>query len=276
MTASRDHALWYARAMHWPVLPLHSIRDGCCTCGKDCSSPGKHPLISHGLTEATMDPEIIASWWARWPGANIGIATGSGLVVLDVDPAHGGESSLEDLEDQYGRMPHTVMSLTGGGGQHHLFGHPGGVEVRSTAGRLGAGLDVRGDGGYIVAPPSRHVSGHSYEWEASCEPGTAGPGLAKIPPWLLALMSTERGWRARTLDEWSALVSEPAPEGGRNQRLTQLAGLLLRERRPILPASAAKELILAWNATHCIPPLPDKEVMTIINHIAAKEHRRRK
>ena len=148
----------------WAVLPIHSTNGRGCSCGQgDCPSPGKHPRTMHGVNEATIDEATIREWWSRWPGSNIGIATGavSGIVVLDIDPRHGGEDSLARLHD--GEPPgQTLQTRTGGGGLHFYFLHPGDT-VRNRAGLM-PGIDLRGDGGFVVAPPSVHVSGGQYQW----------------------------------------------------------------------------------------------------------------
>jgi hypothetical protein len=126
----------------------------------------------------------IQRWWRRWPDANVGIVTGavSGLVVLDVDPRKGGGDLLAALEDVHGALPRTVESLTGGGGQHFYFRHPGAsVPSRSIA----SGLDIKGDGGLVVSPPSGHVSGRVYVWESGCAPSDVP--LADLPGWLQAM-----------------------------------------------------------------------------------------
>src|SRR5262245_28545135 len=94
-----DAALAYAHR-GWSVLPVHTVTNGQCTCGNvTCASPGKHPRTAHGVKDATSDEATIRQWWSQWPKANIGIATGaiSGLVVLDIDPRHGGDESLQQL-----------------------------------------------------------------------------------------------------------------------------------------------------------------------------------
>lgn len=138
-----DAALAYA-ARGWRVFPLHTIRDGACTCGREtCRTPAKHPRTKHGLKEATTDESQIRSWWTRWPDANLGIATGDGLVVLDVDPRHGGDQSVR-------KLPHypfeTPIVRTGSGGQHFYF-RTDGVVRNATSFRGLAGVEVRGDGG---------------------------------------------------------------------------------------------------------------------------------
>lgn len=158
-------ALDYARR-GWAVLPLHSAGPGGCSCRRrKCASAGKHPRTRRGVKNATTDEETIRLWWYRWPNANVGIATGkkSGLVVLDVDPRHGGDESLRELFSGRGTIPKTPTVKTGGGGLHLYFEHPG----ERVKGRVGVmpGLDVRADGNYVVAPPSLHVCGEVYSWD---------------------------------------------------------------------------------------------------------------
>jgi len=178
-------ALGYA-ARGWPVFPVHSVNaDGTCTCSDlNCGSPGKHPHTAHGFNDATTDLKKIKRWWQRWPEANVGIATGeeSGVVVLDIDPDHGGVESLARLEAEHGALPDGPRVKSGGGGTHYYFGHPG-ERLRNSAGKVGPGLDIRGDGGYIIAPPSRHVSGGHYEWQMPLD----GQLLPEMPQWMLAL-----------------------------------------------------------------------------------------
>jgi len=145
-----ETAAEYARR-GWAVIPLHTPQQGKCSCGNAaCGSPGKHPRTMNGLKDASADPEQAARWWSMWPEANIGIVCGavSGLVVIDVDGPDG-EETLEALEADIGPLPETVEALTGKG-RHLYFNHPG-VEIRPSAGVLGSALDVRGDGGYVVA-----------------------------------------------------------------------------------------------------------------------------
>ena len=129
-----------------------------------CEPGGKAPLTYNGFWDATTDSRRIGIWWGRWPGANIGVPTGerSGLLVLDVDPRDGGPESLAGLERTAGPLPKTARARTGGGGMHVFFRYPAGEGVRNSTGRLGPGLDVRGEGGYVVVPPSRTLG--AYEW----------------------------------------------------------------------------------------------------------------
>jgi len=115
---------------------------------------------------ATTDPETIKKWWTQWPDANIAIATGrkSGIFVIDVDADRGGEETLRSLEAQNEKLPPTATVITGGGGRHLYFDCPEHQTVRNSQDKLGPGIDVRGDNGYVVAPPSRHSSGKVYQW----------------------------------------------------------------------------------------------------------------
>jgi GTPase SAR1 family protein len=183
-------ALAYA-GIGWQVIPLHWPKIGLggtsCSCGKaECGSVGKHPLTPNGLKNASTDGVVIREWWRRYPAANVGIVTGaaSGIVVLDVDPRHGGTVAISDLIDAYGELEETVQAETGSGGTHFFFAHPGGT-LSNSAGKVGEGLDVRGDGGYVVAAPSLHVSGNRYSWLKAPTFFTTTP----IPPWLMALMA---------------------------------------------------------------------------------------
>jgi Bifunctional DNA primase/polymerase, N-terminal len=172
-------ALRYAAA-GWPVLPLHTPdHSGRCSCGRArCPKPGKHPRTRHGLHRASADPAQIRAWWRAWPDANVGIATGR-LVVVDVDSdrAHGALATLERLHEP---LPPTLTAASGRGA--HLYFRAGEHRIANSAGRLGAGVDVRGRGGYIVAPPSLHADGHRYRWSARHPP-------APLPSWLGELLT---------------------------------------------------------------------------------------
>lgn len=170
-TVNHRAALAYAQRLGWPVFPVYWIAEGgTCSCGRpECGSPGKHPLTAQGFKEATRDEAQIIAWWSRWPQANIGIPTGtaSGFDALDVDPRHGGDGSLAELEATHGKLPETVVQLTGGGGQHFLFRHRDGIGNKTG---FRPGLDVRGEGGYILVSPSNHLSGRRYAWKESSRP----------------------------------------------------------------------------------------------------------
>lgn len=160
-------ALQYA-SQGWHVFPLHSITDeGTCTCGKSgCSDAGKHPRVLRGLKEASRDPELITKWFGDdIERSNIGIVTGeiSGITVIDIDIGEGklgAESWAEAIKDH--GEPNTLMAQTGSGGMHVIFKYNSALKTASNV--LGKGVDCRNDGGYIVAPPSKHRSGGTYSW----------------------------------------------------------------------------------------------------------------
>jgi Bifunctional DNA primase/polymerase, N-terminal len=185
----------------WHVFPLHTPDERGCSCRHDCPSPGKHPRTIHGLHDATTDPHQIELWWRMWPTANIGIATGaaSGLVVIDIDPRNGGDESMLALETIIGPLSGTVTANTGGGGTHLYYAHPANPRwpTPSRGAAFGAelpGIDVKADGGYVVAPPSSHTSGRNYTW--------VGPWAHQLTGWPLSLM-----WR-------HAPPPRPAPRRG--------------------------------------------------------------
>lgn len=234
-------------ALGWSTLPLRP-RD-------------KRPLIPWAhLQNKRPSEDDIAEWFRRWPDANIGIVTGevSNLIVLDVDPKHGGDVALERLERRYRPLPITVEAITGGGGRHLYFTHPG-LLTRNRAG-LAQGIDLRGDGGYIVAPPSIHPSGGSYEWVPGHRPDEIA--LAPFPRWLIAPIHGAR--IGRSVSDWRLLVREGVAEGQRNSTIASLTGHLLWHN---VDPCVALELMLAWNRMRCRPPLDDAEVADVVASI---------
>jgi hypothetical protein len=183
--ASRlEAALGYA-ARGWRVLPIHSVRNGQCTCATgDCPGPGKHPRTEHGVKDATLEQNQISAWWANWPDANVAIATGpeSGIFVIDVDAANDGFESLNRYEEDDDGCPlgGTLTAVTGGGGQHIFFEHPrDGLPLKSRTGWL-PGIDVHADGGYVVVAPSVHKSGQHYAWFDATTPVATAPWSAGL------------------------------------------------------------------------------------------------
>jgi len=232
-------ALAYAR--HGiPVLPVHTPDpSGGCSCdrGVRCDRPGKHPRLRHGLTEATTDPRLIDVWWSRWPEANVGLRTGIAMDVADIDSAEGWHGLTHLLG---GELPPGPRVRTGGGGWHLWF-RPMGFGNR--VGLL-PGLDWRGVGGYVVAPPSRHVGG-DYRWvRRPGEPLPVGPAALRdliegpsLPPparrtttgWATAqrvIAHPDRYGRAALTAESERVAS--APVGTRNDTLNRAAFALGR------------------------------------------------
>ena len=251
-------ALSYA-ARGWAVFPLHYPTPNgqtACSCGSpSCESVGKHPRTRSGLMDATTNEDTIRGWWRTAPNANVGLRTGSGLVVIDIDPAAGGDGTWDALLVSIGGralMPDTCEVLTGGGGRHYYLSSS--TPVPCSVGRIGLGVDVRGEGGYVVAPPSAHRSGKRYLWEASGDPAD-GVCLAPLPPWLDRLCAAPKAvLRA------PEAMPDAFPEGQRNSGLHRLASSL---RAKGLSAEAILAALDVENAARCVPPLARDEVVKI-------------
>lgn len=242
-------ALGYLK-QHWSVIPILS-RD-------------KRPAIRWmEFQHRRASRKEVKDWYKRWPENNVGVVTGviSGLVVLDIDPEHGGDTSLKRLVHEHGPLPNTLEAVSGGGGRHVYFSHPGGV-VRNKVG-LAPGIDLRGDGGCIVAPPSTHASGKTYLWLAGHDPQHAH--LTPMPDWLLFEATGSRKNPGHTLDYWRNLVNAGIPEGERNTTIASLTGHLLWHG---VDTEVTQELLLCWNRVRCRPPLPDQEVVRTVCSIA--------
>jgi len=229
------HSMLYARR-GWPVFPLFGVRDGACECARSqCDEPskfGKHPRTLHGFQDASTDEEAIRRWWTMWPSSNVGIATGDGLVVIDVDPRSGGEETLEALSAGH-VFPRTPTVYTGGGGLHLYFS--GQVEHGGT-GILGPGLDVKAVGGYVVAPPSLHGSGERYAWLVLDDDAPPLPRWLRPPSRVVpkqAGSSPLSDGRMSSAYVEAALAQEvaavrTAPIGSRNDQLNRSAYALFR------------------------------------------------
>ncbi|MCH8205635.1 MAG: bifunctional DNA primase/polymerase [Chloroflexi bacterium] len=218
-----NHALALARR-GWSVLPLTWPDGDLCSCGDpDCPSPAKHPLTPRGFKQASRDPKVIDTWWDRWPDANIGVRTGaeSGFVVLDIDGPEG-EETLHALEQEHGKLPNTPEVITGRG-RHLYLSHPGG---RVVSRRVAAGLDVKGDDGYVVAPGSVHAKGKEYVFEVSSHPDDVD--LAPMPSWLRDMTGDQKEANSSPDGGWVAEVLDGLTEGHRNEDLTRIAGALRR------------------------------------------------
>jgi hypothetical protein len=227
---------------------------------------GKRPLVPWEVYRHRRSaPTEIADWFRRWPDANLAVVTGvvSGLVVLDLDPRHGAEAGLAELERAHGGLPETVEAITGGGGRHLYFDHPGEI-VRNRVG-IASGIDLRGDGGYVVAPPSLHASGEPYRWRRSPEVCR----LASMPGWLAGASARPAG-RGHSLEHWRRLLRDGVAEGARNDTIASLTGHLLWHG---VDPDVATELLLCWNEARCRPPLPPDEVVRTVESITRLHQR---
>jgi hypothetical protein len=253
-------ALEYAQR-GWLVIPVHTPTAQGCSCERaKCPNPGKHPRTAHGWKEGTRDPAEIRTWWRLWPDANIGIITGrgSGIVVLDVDGKHG-EESMADLARRGCRLPDTFTVHTGGGGQHLYFLLPEGVEVRNSQSKIAPGLDIRGEGGHVVAPPSLHRAGARYEVNESAIPPTP------CPEWLVRMAQAAPPTQSAPAP--GSIAGAPVGEGQRTNRLVSLAGTM--NKRGMSP-TAIEAALLQENTATCSPPLPEEKVRSIARDISVR------
>ncbi len=169
-----EAAEFYAAKLAWPIFPVWGIRPGgACECpkGLDCPNAGKHPvgyMAPNGLKSATGNLDVIRAWWKGRPTANIGLPTGrqSGVFVVDVDFKSGGFETLALLICKHGGewLEGSPRVRTGGGGAHFYFVYPKDRDLPSTTNRIGPGVDTRGEGGYVLLPPSVHTSSSLYDW----------------------------------------------------------------------------------------------------------------
>lgn len=263
-------AIAFVRA-GFSILPLHypvELENGfICSCGnRDCRWPAKHPvsrLVPDGFKNASCQEDVVAGWFRGHKPCNIGIITGqkSGLVVLDIHPRHGGNETLAKIEKEYGPIPSTCRFSTGGDGTHILFQHPG---RHVPTGKLGPGVDVQGDGGYVVAPPSRHIDGAHYSLSGSISK------LAPLPEWIYTGPEPPRGQRVDTVWQHFTGCKRKAE---RNDAVTRLSSLLLRQG---VEMQLCLELLLAYNAVHCKPPLIPEQVATIVSSLTRELAKRGK
>ena len=199
---------------------------------------------------------MLVGWFDNDPTANIAIACGkrSGIVVLDIDAGKGGYESLERLQEQYGRLPETPIAKTGGGGEHVFFKHPG-VEIRNSTSKLAPGIDVRGDGGYVVAAPSIHPNGTIYEWVIGLD-----TSLADMPEWMIGAL--------RQPDPVPVVTNGLIANGSRNDTLTRRAGAM---RRASFNEDEIYQALILYNRRNCLPPLSDGEVLQIAKSVQRYE-----
>ncbi len=198
-----------------------------------------------------------------WPDAGIGIATGeaSGFDCLDVDPRAGGDVALTELIEKHGALPKTSTVRTGGGGYHLLFAQSG-VQFKKSSWDIGEGLDVKTTGGYVVAPPSLHVSGKRYEWTDTTAP-------ADWPMWMLEELTKPKPKReGKGCEKLKAFVftveGPPITEGKRNKQLFRICSAL---RGDGMDQEQIEKAALEINAARCQPPMEEEEVLGIAESV---------
>jgi hypothetical protein len=254
-------ALYYAKN-GFLVFPLHTAKDGRCTCGEvDCRSPAKHPRTLHGLKQASKDLSFVKNLFSsfNYQSANIGICAGkeSNLVVVDVDCAKGGR--IEELYSFVSKeiLEKTLWSKTGGG-YHLYFRYPQNAEIRNSTSKLGNKIDIRGEGGYIVAPPSLHISGKRYEF-------LNNNSVKPFPQELIEKLNKTETQTENNFPNGNGLQTDLYLDGNRNNSLTSVAGKL---RRAGLTESEIEPALLKINLERCKPPLTEKEVLQIVRSIS--------
>jgi hypothetical protein len=230
-----------------------------------CRPRDKRPATARGFLDATTDARIIERWWQQEPRCNVAVATGaaSGIMVLDVDDLDA-EAELRKLETAHGALPPTVESITARG--RHLFFKWPGRDIRSSAGKIAPGVDVRGTNGYIVAPPSVHPSGRHYCWSVD-----SASAFAPAPDWLLDIIAAPKEAATPPI-AWADHVRDGAGKGCRNDSMARLVGHLLHRRVDPL---TTLEIALAVNDARYRPPLPRAEVVRVVDSIASAELKRR-
>jgi putative DNA primase/helicase len=266
-----DAALQYAQH-GWAVFPI---------------KPGakKPPLVKGGCNAASKDPAQVRAWFTEHPDANIGVATGagSGITVLDVDvkPWDGkrGDETLAALVAEHGELPTTPEQQTWSGGRQYVFAYAEGV--RNSAGKLGKDLDIRGDGGYIVVPPSTVSEGQragEYAWHVVLDPFTVPP--AEMPSWLLERVKSAGAATQATAETaehgsttsnanppgWTDALVHGVPWGSRDDTCWRLVCRYAAKR---LTKDEVLGFILAW-ARSCKPAYPESEAREKVERVFAK------
>lgn len=266
-----EHALKYW-TMGWSVIPIHTIKKGKCSCGSaNCNSPGKHPRPDGWTAYQKRRPTKaeVKAWWKKWPDANIAVITGkiSGIVVIDVD-------DTKQYKPMFDRAKTARTATTGSGGKHLFYQYPDNVELLGNRAGFIKGVDFRGDGGYVVLPPSNHKSGNDYKWSFTQQPG-------KLPKDLVKQLSNDPSERSKDatgkerywLDD---LLQNGPAEGERNSSVTKLAGYYAGKG---LPEDVCLSTIEQW-AENRMPgygrDFTYKELVTTVRSVYRTDTRRGK
>ena len=250
-------ALAYNQMLGWKIFPIHY--------------KSKAPLTKHGFKDATDDVGQIQAWWELYPDAGIGLPTGSvnDIVVVDIDPRNGGHISFERLTDEYGSLPDTVHCMTGSGGDHYYFKYDDRINVSKLNGY--DGIDIQGNGKYVILPPSTHPNGKQYEWEASSKPVITP--IADLPKYMFDLLHRKSFTMKYSKPSEDYLhILKGVSDGGRNDSMMSLIGYLLAKK---IDYRIAYELITLWNERND-PPLRKEIVTRAFNNMLQKEAAKRR
>ncbi len=261
-----EEAIRYAE-LGFSVIPVHSIVNGNCSCGSPkCKAPGKHPRYK--WSEQQITPYTVAELtelWTKVPNANVGIVTGevSGIIVLDID----GEKGLRSLESvglPFEDLPVSPTVNTGGGGKHIYYRYPEDENFQTKAGVLPK-VDIRGKGGFVVAPPSMHMSGTAYTWAEGRSVFEVDPVDADLS--LIFTDKPETDAVPKSGTHWYERLIAGVHEGNRNESATRLAGRYIQKG---LSEAETKFLLSAWNNTN-VPPLSSKELDQVVKSVSKKD-----
>lgn len=263
MHAEED--LNYFSELGLALFPVHgTTRLHRCTCRKvNCKSPGKHPIFKNWQEKATSDVDKLMSYFTKANEVNVAILTGhrSGVFVLDVDPRHNGDVSLSNLEERHSWENKGLEIQTGGGGVHLVFKLSEFDKIGCHT-NLWEGLDIKGNGGFVVTAPSRHISGGKYEISKD-ESGNPG-SLELSPPWLQEKIRKEKRQNKYNKANWPKFFTTPIIEGNRDTSLTKLVGHLVGKG---VNRSIISELLHSYNQSSVIPPVSKSQVDKIIHSI---------
>lgn len=262
----QNWAAWFA-IQRLEIFPVHFAVSGVCSCGKPgCLAKGKHPATPMGVRDATSDIKQVIKWWVDNPDWNIGLHCNK-YTVLDVDGEEGKEElrRLVKLHRDVPSFSNGPRATTGGGGYHFYFKSS---EVGNKV-KFAPGLDIRSEGGYVIAPPSLHASGKRYKWDIGLEVGL----VQEMPAWLLKLAKGEpnkfKSYSVPGSDKEKPRVdisSLPAIDDGcRNGELCKIAGRFFWEGNTM---PEVVELLDKVNRLKCLPPVSRNEIERIVSNVS--------
>jgi hypothetical protein len=252
------------------VFPVYEPTAKGCSCNQaeSCTNAGKHPRVLEWQKVATTDAAQIKTWWSKWQGANIGIATGKGsnVIVLDVDANKGGDVSLSELFEN-SEIPETLTAKTGNG-FHFFFQTVADVDIKNSVVKIGEGLDIRGENGFVVAAPSLHRNGNRYSWMSKSKP-------CVLPDFLKEkLIEIEIQKTARVIDfkqasqtsesEFSNANGLVIPESVRNETLFRKAAALRGKGKNEFEIL---ERLREVNQNQCMPQVEESELQKIAHSV---------
>lgn len=258
-TNNYNAAMAYASMLNWSIFPI--------------AYKSKVPITTNGFKDATNDIEQIKRWWTDHPNSGIGLPTGkiNNIVVIDIDPRSRGDMSFDRLIDDNEQLPHTVHCLTPGGGSHYYLSY----DERINKSKLNdyPGIDIQGDGKYVILPPSTHPNGKEYCWEESSKPVITP--IENIPKWFIDLLADNQyssgKFKPKPVGEYVRIL-QGVSQGERNNALISLIGHLLARN---IDYRESFEIVHLWNESRVDPPLKKEVVTTAFNNILKREAEKR-